>query len=344
MKKIIIVLAIILVIFFAFEIFTYNPNNITNEIENEVNSDPIANNSNSKISFIYSTDEHIIYGLRENGDVIELAKTHPSYKTYDDYNNSLYYIAPDKVLHSISLDTLKDTALDITFDNTVWDICVWENTLISFNCVNHEFIQFKYDLTTKEKTQLPQIGQNKEYYYNNFYYYSEVDTNDLYRYNFGTEEKELINKKSRIILGRNEKLLCTDEKTFFIYDTVKNEKIPVEIDDPYHDFPITLIENDVFYINYDEDLFTYSNGENKKLISLKTPEFPHSTYGIISLNNNELLIIQQGLEFDPEGYEGTTIGFISYIYNTKTNTLTKQETDYSIIKNSVAVSDYLYVK
>lgn len=320
-----------------------------NTIENTIDNTIETTKTQSDFCTVIKDSNNVLYGLKHDGTKIKLAETIGAYKNFDVFNNTLYYVDTNYNLHTVTLDnTNKDTNLNITLNQELWDFSVCDSKLILF-ANGENFYQEIYDLNTKESQVLPFTNGNNEYFYNKLFFYTDRITYDLSSYNVETKKIEKISEEGRILVAKENIILYESSDTIYKYDILlnKSEELETPKDFFMNQGPIILTENNNIYLLESSNiLYTYTDNKLTKLIDLTNKDYNYTVLDIFPINNDTILIAENCFgEVDvPEGFGYEEITSNKYLYTISTNKLEKTTDKKYDFFSAESGLDVVYVK
>ncbi len=286
---------------------------------------PTEPQKQNEYAFVYANDNKQIIGVKKDGNIVKLIDdANTMYDGYDISNELLYYVDKDDYVHTLSLDeNLTDTKTETKINSKFWDMKVDNNNIFVFGLSKDWFTELYK--SNGDILKMPFVSNNREFFLDNNFYYTDRSDKILKKYNLDTNESlNITSGEGRCLALNSTSLLYISEDSICLYDIMNNtSKIiisNVEQSSNYSPDLLVLNNNDVFYINKDK-LYKYSNNETKEVLDLKNKDYDYNEYKIVNLNDHELLVLRANYKAEDCDYgcEGGVIE--SLIFDTKKNEL-----------------------
>ncbi len=283
------------------------------------------------LSFVCVENVKNIYGVTRDREVVEITKkANSSFRLFDIYNDYLYYIDSNFKLHKISINkSLKDENLNLEIDSKSWNLSVYNNKMI-VQGLNKEWFTKIYDIKTKESNSLSIVVKNEDYFYKNYYYFTDNNQN-LMVYNIETDKLDLISEDSRIVFKKDNYILYSKRnKGIYLYDIKTSvSKIVIE-DNEYENISYNVIvdKNEVTYFIKNDKFMKSIDSKITKISDMNESKSFETEYKLYILDDNTILILEEDFEeeyCDFGCYNGKSI---YYYYDINKDELVKADKKY----------------
>ena len=287
------------------------------------------------LSFVCVKDVKNIYGVNNEREVVKVTENaNSNFGLFDIYNNYLYYTDSSFKLHKISIDeTLKDENLNLEIDSKSWDLSVYNDKMI-VQGLNKDWFTKIYDIKTKESNSLSIVVKNEDYFYKNYYYFTDNNQN-LMAYDIETNKLNLVSEDSRIIFRRDNYILYSKrDKGIYLYDTETTMSKMVLEDNEYENisYDVVIDNNKIAYFIKNNKFMKLNNSEITKISDMNESKAFEAEYKLYMLDDNTILISEEDFEEDNCDlgcYDGKNV---YYYYDINKDKLIKADKDYNDLK------------